>query len=171
MAKRDALRGGARHQWRQVTNRQQHADGRADLQIRGICRLAADHTGSRERLDVVELCRQAGEVRREALGRDAVVAPGAPYEANRIVGAGPVERPAAGDCGELLWSEVKRTPRQAPAEVLKLLVAPSLGLPNLLGGIQDRLGLDLLQTPEYRPRAVDGLAVDSSPGTVELPSP
>ncbi len=54
---------------------------------------------------------------------------------------------------------MQRTPRQTAPQVLQLTVGPALGLADLLRGIQERLGDELIKAREDRARAVHGVAV------------
>jgi hypothetical protein len=92
---------------------------------------------------VVELGRQRPEVVGEPLRGDPVVLPGAAREPDREVGPGRVERSAAAEGADRLGAEVQGAPRQPAAEVLQLLVAPALGLPDLVRlrlRVQRRIG-------------------------------
>src|SRR6185503_19829925 len=102
------------------------------LQVGGVGRLPADCALRRQLVDAAELGGQPLEVLGEPFGGDLVVLPGPAGEADREVGAGRVERAAAAERADRLRAEVQRSPRQPAAEILQLLVAPALGLADLL---------------------------------------
>ncbi len=157
---RPSIRG--RRSPRQSSTRERGADlevGRGGL-------LSSEHAIRGQRVHVIELRGQAGQVLGQPHRGDPVVLPRLVHVLHREVGARRIELPRAAEGAHRLGPEVHRSPRQPPAEVLQLLVAPALGLAHLLGvgfGEERGIGRDLFEPLEDAPGSVHRLVVHHQP--------